>query len=238
MEYQRSDRVGDLLLEVICGTVAQGDPRSACSRCRLDRRASEQGFAPRAGLLSICSAAQDGTSEVLAGLKSATGFIRAKVGKQLNLRFVPDDRVYLRRHRGRSAAHRRIVEAGQKLGHAFELPTEVGIRIPVSVFAANFLSCAVSEVMSYYDAKRCASHRQTGRAVFGPGGAPGQENSWRQESRSSGHARSVRFGFAVDRRQRRHQDRRYFSRRREELSRRDGVGGGNRHPGRHRQSDR
>ena len=28
-------------------------------------------------------------SEVLAGLKSATGFIRAKVGKQLNLRFVP-----------------------------------------------------------------------------------------------------------------------------------------------------
>ena len=28
-------------------------------------------------------------SEVLAGLKSATGFIRSKIGKQLNLRFVP-----------------------------------------------------------------------------------------------------------------------------------------------------
>ena len=27
--------------------------------------------------------------DVLAGLKSATGFIRTKVGKQLNLRFVP-----------------------------------------------------------------------------------------------------------------------------------------------------
>jgi ribosome-binding factor A len=28
-------------------------------------------------------------TEALAGLKSATGFIRSKVGKQLNLRFVP-----------------------------------------------------------------------------------------------------------------------------------------------------
>ena len=38
---------------------------------------------------SIFSATAVDKSEALAGLKSATGFIRAKVGKQLNLRFVP-----------------------------------------------------------------------------------------------------------------------------------------------------
>ncbi len=32
---------------------------------------------------------QEDRMEALAGLRSATGFIRAKVGKQLNLRFVP-----------------------------------------------------------------------------------------------------------------------------------------------------
>jgi ribosome-binding factor A len=32
---------------------------------------------------------QESRKEVLAGLKSATGFIRSKVSKQLNLRFVP-----------------------------------------------------------------------------------------------------------------------------------------------------
>jgi ribosome-binding factor A len=34
--------------------------------------------------------AQHDRREVLAGLESATGFIRSKVGKQLNLRFVPN----------------------------------------------------------------------------------------------------------------------------------------------------
>jgi ribosome-binding factor A len=33
--------------------------------------------------------AQENRVETLAGLKSATGFIRSKLGKQLSLRFVP-----------------------------------------------------------------------------------------------------------------------------------------------------
>ena len=89
MDYQRSDRVGDLLVEL---------------SAELPRREIRD---PRLGAVTITAAkvtkdlrhariyfnllgGREDKSDVLAGLESATGFIRSKVGKQLNLRFVPN----------------------------------------------------------------------------------------------------------------------------------------------------
>jgi ribosome-binding factor A len=88
MDYRRSDRVGDLLLEVISDLLRKDirDPRIGAVtltgvKVSKDLRQAQIYFS----LLGR----QETRKEVLAGLKSATGFIRSKVGKQLNLRFVP-----------------------------------------------------------------------------------------------------------------------------------------------------
>jgi ribosome-binding factor A len=88
MEYQRSDRVGDLLLEVIAELLTKEirDPRVrsvtlTAARVSKDLRHAKIYFSLLGG--------QEGRTEALAGLKSATGFIRAKAGKQVRLRFVP-----------------------------------------------------------------------------------------------------------------------------------------------------
>ncbi len=88
MEFQRADRVGDLLREIIAETLRRDlrDPRLRSVnltevRVSRDLRQAKVFF----NLLG------DGVSkdEALAGLKSAAGFIRAKVGEQAKLRFVP-----------------------------------------------------------------------------------------------------------------------------------------------------
>jgi ribosome-binding factor A len=88
MDYRRSDRVGDLLLEVISELLRKEirDPRIGAVtltgvKVSKDLRHAQIYFS----LLGR----QESRKEVLAGLKSATGFIRSKVSKQLNLRFVP-----------------------------------------------------------------------------------------------------------------------------------------------------
>ena len=88
MEYQRSDRVGDLLLEVIAELLSKEirDPRIRSvtltgARVSKDLRHARIYFSLLEG--------REGRTEALAGLKSATGFIRAKAGKELKLRFVP-----------------------------------------------------------------------------------------------------------------------------------------------------
>ena len=88
MEYQRSDRVGDLILEVIAELLRKDirDPRVHAvtltgAKVSKDLRHARVYFNLLGG--------QNDRSEVLAGLTSATGFIRARVGKQLKLRFVP-----------------------------------------------------------------------------------------------------------------------------------------------------
>ena len=88
MEYQRSDRVGDLLLEVIAELLNKEirDPRIKSvtltgARVSKDLRHARIYFSLLEG--------PEARNEAFAGLKSATGFIRAKAGKQLQLRFVP-----------------------------------------------------------------------------------------------------------------------------------------------------
>jgi ribosome-binding factor A len=88
MEYQRSDRVGDLLLELISDLLRMEikDPRIGAvtltaAKVTKDLRHARIYF----NLLGR----QEEKGDVSAGLKSATGFIRSKIGKQLRLRFVP-----------------------------------------------------------------------------------------------------------------------------------------------------
>lgn len=88
MDYQRSDRVGDLLVELIAELLRKEirDPRLGAvtitaAKVTKDLRHARIYFNTWSGLKD--------KKDVLAGLESATGFIRSKVGKQLNLRFVP-----------------------------------------------------------------------------------------------------------------------------------------------------
>lgn len=88
MDYKRSDRVGDLLLELISQLLTKevSDPRIGSitltgTEVSKDLRHARIYF----NLLGD----EKRRGEVLSGLKSATGFIRAKVAKELKLRFVP-----------------------------------------------------------------------------------------------------------------------------------------------------
>lgn len=88
MDYQRSDRVGDLLLEVVAELLRREihDPRLQWInltgvKVSKDLRHAKIYF-------NLLGTAGD-KNTVAAGLKSAAGFIRSKVGKKLHLRFVP-----------------------------------------------------------------------------------------------------------------------------------------------------
>jgi len=88
MEYQRSDRVGDLILELIAELLRRDirDPRVKAvtltgARVSKDLRHARIYFSLLGG--------GDERSEVTAGLTSATGFIRSRVAKQLKLRYAP-----------------------------------------------------------------------------------------------------------------------------------------------------
>ena len=89
MEYQRSDRVGDLLLEVISELLRREirDPRVSAVALTAVKMSKDLRHARVYFNLLGGAASQDGAA---AGLKSASGFIRTKAAKQLNLRFVPN----------------------------------------------------------------------------------------------------------------------------------------------------
>ena len=88
MDYKRSDRVGDLLLEIVSQLLTKevSDPRIGPvtltgAEVSRDLRNARIYFSLLTG--------NEGRAEVLTGLRSATGFIRAKIAKELKLRFVP-----------------------------------------------------------------------------------------------------------------------------------------------------
>ena len=88
MDYNRSDRVGDLLLELVAQLFTRevSDPRIGAitltaAEVTKDLRHAKIYF-------SILGGSEKKT-QVASGLKSATGFIRGRVAKDLKLRFVP-----------------------------------------------------------------------------------------------------------------------------------------------------
>jgi ribosome-binding factor A len=88
MEFQRSDRVGDLLLEALAELLAREirDPRVRSINLTGVKVTKDLHHAK---VFFNVFAEGVKKSEALAGLKRATGFIRSKLGKELNLRFVP-----------------------------------------------------------------------------------------------------------------------------------------------------
>jgi ribosome-binding factor A len=88
MEYQRSDRVGDLLLEVVSELLRREirDPRVQAVTLTGVKMSKDLRHARI--YFNLLGGAEN-RSEAVAGLKSAAGFIRSRAGKQLNLRFVP-----------------------------------------------------------------------------------------------------------------------------------------------------
>jgi len=88
MDYQRSERVGDLLLEVLADLLRREihDPRLQWLnltgvKITKDLRQAKVFFNLLGGA--------GNKNEVQAALKNAGGFIRSRVGKHLKLRFVP-----------------------------------------------------------------------------------------------------------------------------------------------------
>jgi len=88
MDYQRSDRVGDLLLEIVSQLLVRevNDPRIGPvtltgAEVTKDLKQARIYFSLLAG--------SEKKAEVIAGLKSATGFIRGRVARELKLRSVP-----------------------------------------------------------------------------------------------------------------------------------------------------
>lgn len=88
MEYKRSDRVGDLLLELLSQLIRKevSDPRVGSITLTSVEVTKDLRHARVYFTLLDEQARKE---EALSGLKSATGFIRAKVGRELKLRFVP-----------------------------------------------------------------------------------------------------------------------------------------------------
>jgi ribosome-binding factor A len=89
MDYQRSERVGELLTEVIAEVLREEirDPRVSAvtitaAKVTKDLRQARIYF-------TILGGGAGNKDAVSAGLKSALGFIRSKIGKRLNLRYVP-----------------------------------------------------------------------------------------------------------------------------------------------------
>lgn len=87
-DYQRADRVGDMLVKIIAELLVKdiADPRVqsvtiTAARVTKDLRQARIFF----NLLG----APERHSDALAGLRSASGFIRSRLSKQMNLRFVP-----------------------------------------------------------------------------------------------------------------------------------------------------
>jgi ribosome-binding factor A len=88
MDYQRSERVGDLLLEVIAELLRREihDPR--LQWLNLTGVKVSKDLRHATVFFNLLGGAAD-KNETIAGLKSAAGFIRSRAGKKLNLRFVP-----------------------------------------------------------------------------------------------------------------------------------------------------
>ena len=88
MDYQRSDRVGDLLVELISELLRKEirDPRLSAVTITAAKVSKDL---RHARIYFNFFGAPENKKEVLGGLVSATGFMRSKIGKQLKLRFVP-----------------------------------------------------------------------------------------------------------------------------------------------------
>jgi len=88
MDTKRSERLGDLLLDFVSRLLSReiNDPRVGVvtltgAEVSRDLKYARIYFSSLGG--------EEARADVLSGLKSTTGFIRAKIGREMKLRFVP-----------------------------------------------------------------------------------------------------------------------------------------------------
>jgi ribosome-binding factor A len=88
MQSKRSERVGDLILEFVSQVLSRGinDPRVGVVTLTGVEVSNDLKHARIFFNLLVNLQEKD---EVLSGLKSASGFIRSKIARELKLRFVP-----------------------------------------------------------------------------------------------------------------------------------------------------
>ncbi len=88
MQTKRSERVGNLILEFVSQLLSReiNDPRVGVVTLTGVKVSNDL---KHARIYFSVLVDQQGKKEVLAGLASATGFIRSKVARELKLRFVP-----------------------------------------------------------------------------------------------------------------------------------------------------
>jgi len=88
MQSKRSERVGDLILEFVSQVLSRGinDPRVGVVTLTGVEVSNDLKHARIFFSLLVNQQERD---EVLSGLKSASGFIRSKIARELKLRFVP-----------------------------------------------------------------------------------------------------------------------------------------------------
>ena len=86
--FQRSDRVGDLLLRALADLLTREirDPRVQSINLTGIKVSKDL---RHARIFFSVFGADINRDDALAGLKRATGFIRSRLGKELSLRFVP-----------------------------------------------------------------------------------------------------------------------------------------------------
>ena len=88
MQTKRSERVGDLILEYVSQLLSReiNDPRVGVVTLT---GANVSNDLKHARIYFSVLVDQQRKEEIFSGLKSATGFIRSKVARELKLRFVP-----------------------------------------------------------------------------------------------------------------------------------------------------
>lgn len=88
MDYRRSDRVADLILRVLA-EILRAEIRDPRLRAVSLTRVALSGDLRHARVFFNLLGGGERSGEALSGLKSAAGFIRSRLGKELSLRFVP-----------------------------------------------------------------------------------------------------------------------------------------------------
>ena len=119
LQYKRSDRLGDLIQREICDILHRQikDPRVGfCTVMRVDMSDDLRHAKVRVSIMGD-EAKQKST---LAGLKSATGFIRREIGRRIMLRHTPEIVFVLDKSVDHSIKIAQLIREGQEENQLIE----------------------------------------------------------------------------------------------------------------------
>ena len=91
MDSRRQARVGEMIRDIISSLLLKGfrDPR-VCGFITITKVSMTPDLKLARVYVSVMKDEKSKEEDVLAGLKKASGYIKAQIGKELKLRFTPD----------------------------------------------------------------------------------------------------------------------------------------------------